>query len=538
MYTVTQNRVTEWSFVSKRSYCDPFNDVQLDVLFTGPDGAEQLVPAFWAGGNIWRVRFSPSNVGGYRYRTICSDPADSGLHGQEESFEVLPYTGRNPLYKHGRLRVAADKRHFEHADGKPFFWLGDTWWMGFCKRLDWPAGFQTLAIDRVKKGFNVIQIIAGPYPDMTAFDERAKSEAGFPWEENFASVNPAYYNEADTRIAYLVEMGLMPCIVGMWGYYMPQMGVDKVKAHWRNLVARYGAYPVTWCVAGEGLMPFYLSEDSENDVRIQKDGWTEVARYIRSIDTHRNIITIHPGGQGRDQVHDPSLLDFDMLQTGHGDRQSMPLTTDTIVEAYDREPRMPFINSEVCYEGIGEGCRQEVQRLMFWTCMLGGAAGHTYGANGVWQFNTAEAPYGPSPHGMSWGDTTWEDAYKLPGSANLGLGKRFFEEHEWWRFEPHPEWIERRWTKENYFGAYAGGIPGEIRVIFFPLSWWGTGTVKGIEKDARYTAYLFNPVTGKKTDLGLVTPDANGDWELPLQNGPFKLMPIYQDWVLALERVK
>jgi len=31
-----------------------------------------------------------------------------------------------------------------------------------------------------------------------------------------------------------------------------------------------------------------------------------------------------------------------------------------ITEAYQREPRMPVINGEVCYEGIGEACRQEV----------------------------------------------------------------------------------------------------------------------------------------------------------------------------------
>ena len=49
---------------------------------------------------------------------------------------------------------------------------------------------------------------------------------------------------------------------------------------------------------------------------------------------------------------------------------------------------MPVIDGEVCYEGIGEACRQEVQRLMFWACVLNGACGHTYGANGIWQVNT------------------------------------------------------------------------------------------------------------------------------------------------------
>jgi hypothetical protein len=41
----------------------------------------------------------------------------------------------NPFYTHGPIRVAASHRHFEHADGTPFFWLGDTWWMGLTERL-------------------------------------------------------------------------------------------------------------------------------------------------------------------------------------------------------------------------------------------------------------------------------------------------------------------------------------------------------------------------------------------------------------------
>ncbi len=110
---------------------------------------------------------------------------------------------------------------------------------------------------------------------------------------------------------------------------------------------------------------------------------------------------------------------------------------------------------------------------MFWSCMLLGTAGHTYGANGVWQVNTREKPFGRSPHGMSWGDTPWEDAYQLPGSSDVALGKRLLSRCEWWRFEHHSEWVEPRWNKDNYAGAYAAGIPREVRVIFFPLSWWG-----------------------------------------------------------------
>jgi hypothetical protein len=197
MKTLQQNRCGEWTFISQNSCDDQFNQIELKACFTHADsGAEKRVPAFWAGGREWRVRFAAHEVGIYRFRTECSDTSDRGLHGQEGEVKVVPYRGKNPLFRHGPVGVAADRRHFEHADGTPFFWLGDTWWMGLCQRLEWPHGFRTLAADRMKKGFSVVQIVAGLYPDMPAFDPRGANEAGFPWTEDYACINPAYFDAA------------------------------------------------------------------------------------------------------------------------------------------------------------------------------------------------------------------------------------------------------------------------------------------------------------------------------------------------------
>ena len=54
--------------------------------------------------------------------------------------------------------------------------------MGLTTRLDWPDGSRWLAAARAKKGFSVVQIIAGPYPDMDAWDPRGRNEAGFPFQ--------------------------------------------------------------------------------------------------------------------------------------------------------------------------------------------------------------------------------------------------------------------------------------------------------------------------------------------------------------------
>ena len=544
MRSIAQNQTAEWTFTSSRSYADPFNEVELSVRFERAGGAAQLVPAFWAGGRNWRVRFSSPVAGRHHFRTVCSEPSDPGLHGQEGDCQVVPCAGANPLYRRGPIRVAADRRHFEHADGAPFFWLGDTWWMGLCRRLSWPDAFQALAADRVSKGFTVIQIVAGLYPDMPAFDPRGANEAGFPWEKDYARINPAYYEMADRRIGHLVESGLLPCIVGCWGYFLPWMGVEKMKRHWRNLVARWGSWPVVWCLAGEGTMPYYLSGDKQADSRFQKQGWTALAAYLRELDPYGRPITIHPSASARLSVEDPAVLDFDMLQTGHGDRASLPDTVRRVSQGYRATPVMPVVEGEVCYEGIGGFCGPEVQRLMFWACLLNGAAGYTYGANGVWQVNARGGPYGPSPHGMSWGSTPWEEACRLPGAEQLGLARRFLAGHPWWQLEPHPEWVEPHWTDDLWELPFtcgrhdlpmAAGVPGKVRIIYLPMG-ARLRAVRGIEPGVRYRTRLFNPVDGTELDMGEVQPDAAGRWAPAFPGLPSWFpFPVYQDWVLVLE---
>ena len=438
-HSVARNQVLEFQLESTKKYNDPFLEVELDVLVTPPGREPFRVPAFWAGSNLWRVRVSSPIEGEHTLRTLCSDASNASLHDHAAEFTVTRYSGSNRFGLHGPLRVSASKRHFEHFDGTPFLWFADTWWMGFTRRLHWEE-FQRLTADRVAKGFNTVQIVAGLYPDMPAFDERGLGEGGFPWTTNYARIRPEYFDAADRRMQHLVENGLMPCVVGAWAYHLPWLEIERMKKHWRYLIARWGAYPVVWCVAGEGAMPYYLSEDKERDRAFQIKGWTEIARYIRETDGFRRLITIHPTDYSRAQVSDPNVIDFEMLQTGHGDRSSIPNTIDTLRKTLRLEPTMPVFNSEVCYEGIGNTCFDDVQRFYFWTCLLSGATGHTYGANGIWQVNRREQPYGKSPHGGNWGTTPWDDAMHLPGSGQLGRAKKLLERFEWWRFEPHPEW--------------------------------------------------------------------------------------------------
>ena len=529
-----QYEVSEWGYVSGKAYADPFNNVELDVVLTSSKG-QWRVPTYWAGGNEWRVRFAPPEAGTYQVTTVCSDKSNPDLHGQASSLEATAYRGNDPLLAHGPLRIAASKRTIEHADGTPFFWLGDTWWMGLCKRWSWPDDFKLMIADRVAKGFTVIQIVAGLYPDMPPFDERGANEAGFPWEKDFTRINPAYFDMADLRIQWLARSGLVPCIVSCWGYFLPLMGVEKMKQHLRNMIARWGAYPVIWCLAGEATMPYYLSKNPEQDRQAQMDGWTEVGQYVRQVDPYHRLVTIHPTQVGRDQVKDESVLDINMLQTGHGGYGSISNTIVSVTRERSRQPVMPVLVGEVSYEGILHESTAEVQRLAFWASMLSGAAGHTYGGNGIWQVNTRQKPFGASPWGGTWGSIPWEEVYRLPGSTQLGLAKGLLQRYAWWRFEPHQEWVKPAGGPQNLNAPFAAGIPGEVRVIYFYYPTYQKpaeqNQVLNIEPGIRYKAFFWRPRDGEEYDLGIIKPDASGTWEIPIQ-------PTLEDWVVVIESIR
>ncbi|HLK55311.1 MAG TPA: DUF4038 domain-containing protein [Chthonomonadaceae bacterium] len=529
----TQSHVPiEIALTAETSYRDPVQEVTLDVLFTDPAGVVRRVPAFWAGGSIWKARYASPLPGTHTYHSECSVTTDRGLHGVEGHIEVTPYEGENPLFRHGPIRIADDRRHFAYTDGTPLFWLGDTWWMGLCHRLHWPEEFEQLTADRLAKGFNVIQIVAGLYPDMPAFDPRGANEAGFPWEQEYARIRPEYFDLADRRLMYLVQAGITPCIVGMWGYFLPWMGVERAKQHWRYLIARYGAWPVVWCVAGEANLPYYLTEGFPFDDREQVHGWTEVMRYVRATDPWRRPLSIHPTGLGRmtarGATDDETLLDFDMLQTGHGQRDALAPTVDTLRLSYDTEPRMPVFNSEVNYEALLDLFPAEVVRLTFWPSVLSGAAGHTYGANGIWQCNRRDEAHGASPHGGNYGRIPWDEAMHLPGSGQLGAAKRLLETYDWVALTPCPEGATWESTEGDpaRFVPYAADLGPGVRMVYVPAA--RPIQVRQLQPNAAYRTLLFDPVAGTQESLSEHRTDAQGDIVV---NAP----PHGHDWVVVLE---
>jgi len=511
---VETNRIAEIELVSEKTYQNPFMDAELDAIIKRPDGTQLRVPAFWAGGNRWCFRYASATPGVHTYKSECSDKNNPKLHGVAGQIEIAPYRGENVLYQHGPIRIAKDQRHFEHADGTPFFWLADTWWKNLCKRMTW-EGFQELTADRKAKGFSVVQIVCGPYPDEGFLEPRLANEGGFPYESiKFDRVNPKYFDYADRRLKHLVDAGIAPAIVGAWGRgdcnSMEAIGAAGLKRHWRYLVARYSAYPVFWILAGE------IPEET----KWGQGPWAEVATYLRSIDPYHRLLTCHTGHGRRGAKGDSHVIDFDMVGGNHDERVAVEAKTLAIVAtAYAKEPPMPVLVGETCYEGHMQQGFGDVQRRIFWGNMLSGAAGHTYGAAGIWHASVegdpgcASSAFGGTKV-YDW--TTWKEGMNYPGATQLGIGKKLLEQYPWSRFEPHPEWTEAN--------CIAAGIPGEVRFIYQPrrtiYNWEGT-VVKNLEPGVTYHVFYFDPATGRRFDQGTVmyagpTPPPFKDHTKPL----------------------
>ena len=539
-FSAIMYQATEIGFRADTQAGDSFLDAELNVIFMEPSGASLRVPAFWAGGNEWKVRYAPRSAGRHTFRLEIAAGKIKPAHEVAGTLQVRPYEGENPLLKHGPVHLSQNHRYFAHADGMPFFWLADSWWHGITSRLTW-GGFKTLVADRRQKGFNVIQFAVAFPCDIAPFDDRGGNEAGHAWEKDFKTINPAYWDLTDKRIVHLIENGIMPNIVGSWGYYINFMGEEKMKKHWRYVVARYGAFPVAWTICGESRLPWYPNIGKGDQGYQQTLKWTEVGRYLRENNSFQRLIGIHPGpplwfnNAAYEALSDYSIVDIYFGMGGHGGGNEYAQVLQclkTMDKFRANNPGKVSIIGELCWEGMyGGNCGPFVQRIQFWGAVLNGAPGHCYGTDSLWQMNTREKPFGPSVTGSTWGNWPWEEAYQWLGSTHVSIGKRILEKYEWWRFEPHPEWLSQIEEKDaQALVAAAAGIPGGIRVFYFAKK--AKQRLLHLEPGRKYQAIFISPIDGREYPREhLLEGDGQGACDAPRG-------PINQDWVLVLRPQK
>ncbi|OUC07274.1 hypothetical protein RY27_15850, partial [Litorilinea aerophila] len=132
------------------------------------------------------------------------------------------------------------------------------------------------------------------------------------------AVIPGFFHRLDRRVAAMAQAGLWSVAVLFWavgggtnpevdpGYGLPE---DQAILLARYMVARWGAWPVVWILAGDGK---YFGDYAAR--------WRRIGRAVFG-DGPRAPVAMHCGGQQwpADELRGEPWLDILGYQSGHGD---------------------------------------------------------------------------------------------------------------------------------------------------------------------------------------------------------------------------
>ncbi len=494
-------------------------ETDLRVELTSPSGNLRSLWGYWDGGSTWRVRFMPDEAGRWNYRTY-SEPAANGLNGMTGEFLCRRETSDNRFLQHGAIHVSANGRYFEHADGTPFLWIGDTAWYGpgLSHKDDW----ETYLKDRTAKKFTEVHFnLVAPRNGMP---EDENGEISFITGKEHIRINPRFYQRLDERVDSVTAHGLLAGLVLTWGLRDVDSGnslpeVELIRLI-RYLVARYGANHVVWILTGDNE---YLGESAER--------WKRVGRAVFGEQLHAPVTT-HPGGMWWpwERLRYEPWLDFLIYQSGHGDDAK---TLEWIHSGpphlhWAELPARPMINIEPPYEGhLGYQSRiphspYDTRRAIYWSLLNAPTAGVTYGAHGVWSWHTAVGQP-PTDHPSTGVAKTWKEALPFPGSTQMKYVAEFFTSIPWWTLQPDDNLLVEQpgEADPSRHVSAARSEKGDLAVIYLPVG--GAVRLKtGVMlKDLR--SEWFDPRTGRKSPAQEEGP---GTYHSPEE----------QDWVLLLQK--
>ncbi len=403
---------------------NPYTDCEAWVDFTHEGGQTLRRPAFWDGGQSWKVRFAAPQPGRWTWRAF-SNPHDAGLDGQQgELVCEADSTVSHRFYRHGFWRMSPGKRSLIHADGYSAILVGDTAWA-----LPWRATeeqVQIYAQDRYGKGFNAA-LLMSIQPDMDARGPRDRTQdegfdVGFEDLPNghINQLNPAYFQTLDRIVEILVAHEIVPVWqpvffgFGWKGLRVagPVLPPPEYARYCRYLVARYGARPAIYLVGGDG---------SGYEAPVAAGG-AEVEQW----DAYAQPTGIHYRPHADNCAHqDAPWLDFQWCQTGHsGDH--MP---ERVAHMWHQQPIKAIANGEPTYENGGQPGKAAGwwQGHEAWSNLCaGGTMGVVYGAGSLWQWRLHPNEPGQTPFFLAEG-CGWREALDFEGSTYVGLVAKILE---------------------------------------------------------------------------------------------------------------
>jgi hypothetical protein len=514
-----------------------------------------------------------------------SQPADSGLAGKSGSFVATDWSDeekqQNPL-RHGFLRPTTNQHALEHADGTPYFAIGDTWYSAGTNRFRWydddqerpigqNAGFKDYVRYRKAQGYNWVNVIAAfpnwetdglPWhirmddPDKTTIRsawlefgtgsaKNMNNEGGQPFffpgkvpgfEKVFPDIdriNPEYFKYLDRKIDYLNDQGFVPFIEASrrdasecWKKYYSWP--DSYSRFIQYIWARYQANNTV-------LSPIHLDIIQES---------ITVPDFMNAIDLVMKKFGPPPFGSLLSANANPSTLVnwgenswVTLHQVGNKREHEYYWYMTEIFRDAHPHPALngePYYSGYVDARGLNGGYKfgapggtpkddQYVRSAMYGNFLSGGLAGHVYGAEGIWGADIE--PVAPI---KMWDAFQWNSGAQMKHLRTFAfsVGNRYQD------LVPDEDFVVPNKTPivKGYEGwAYAARTPDKKIFLTYFEKGCSRSLIRGAQVMSIYRAQWFDPRSGTWADVGEGTVKANNIGEIQLPNFPSDL-----DWGLKL----
>lgn len=433
------------------------------------------------------------------------------------------------FFTQAQLQVSQNKRFLQTADGKPFFWLGDTAWELFHRLTREEA--EMYLKNRADKGFTVIQAVALAELD-GLHDPNPYGEVPL---ENDDPTKPreAYFRHVDFIIRKAEELGLHIGLLPTWGDKVfkhtwgkgPEIfNAENARIYGQWIGSRYKDQKnIIWILGGD------RNPRDANDVAIWRAMADGIAAGVGGHD--KALMTFHPqpnsleeGGSSK-WFHRDEWLDFNMFQTGHCRENNV---WDRIQYVYNLTPVKPVIDGEPLYEDhpvcfnakdLGTSSAYDVRKLA-WLDVFAGAFGHTYGCHDIWQM------YAPHREPVNGPHFPWYVAIDLPGAGQLKYLRKLIEARPMFERIPDQSLITDALGASDRIQATRG------KDYILVYSAQGKKFTVNLNRIAarELVANWYNPRNGEYKDAGIFTRKPQQEFTPPTSG-------YGHDWVLIIDDI-
>ncbi|MDO8542052.1 MAG: glycoside hydrolase family 140 protein [Opitutaceae bacterium] len=414
------------------------------------------------------------------------------------------------------LKVSENQRFLVTADGKPFFYLGDTAWELF-HRLNREQAVQYLDL-RAKQRYTVIQAVAlaelegladpNAYGDLPLIETDPGRPAVTPGSDPKNGAAYDYWDHVDFIVNEANRRGIYIGFLPTWGRWVPNerkedkqivFNAENAGRYGKFLGERYRGKGIIWVLGGDrsaqGIEPIWRA--MAKGIAIGVSGQEDYSALL---------MTFHPRGglTSSTWFHGDPWLDFNMQQTGHSPVSTNAATKTTwqrITDDYQRTPVKPVLDGEPLYEDHPIGFRAarengysfdaHVRQRAYWH-VFAGACGHTYGHHSVWQmYSAGRKPInGPLLY--------WHEAIHRPGADQMRHVRALIESRPILSRVPDQSLVVDALKGADFIAATRGDGYAFIYSAQGRTFMANLGKISG----PRVVAWWFNPRNGAAEKIG------------------------------------